>query len=370
MVKISICVPCYNVSKYIEKCLNSLVNQTLKDIEIICVDDGSKDNTFAILKEYAKTHKNITICRHLINRRSLQARKSALAMARGKYVMFVDSDDYLDERACEYLYQEIENESVDIVEFQSHQIDEKGNELATVKDYCILSEKTLEGDEIFQAVAENRIGQMLWNKIYRFDLVNSAYMMSGISDLYYKEDVYLTCLFYRLANKYKGINKKLYYYRLNSGASRKVIMPLDEFKDRCKCAKIPFDWLKCFYQIESLNELEIKLIKSKINLWIKRNTLDALKNSQVVDKNPIDFIDTFIRSWCSAELIDLIQTCPNDKVLHICYYQVRILIDTFPEIIKKFGIVNLQNSEEFKKIKKYFFNEKMFDIGEELEKIL
>ena len=61
MVKISICVPCYNVSKYIEECLNRLVNQTLKDIEIICINDGSKDNTFAILKEYAQKHKNIII---------------------------------------------------------------------------------------------------------------------------------------------------------------------------------------------------------------------------------------------------------------------------------------------------------------------
>ena len=103
MLKISVIVPCYNIEKYIEKCLNSLINQTLKDIEIIVVDDGSTDKTFDIIKEYSKKDDRIIILRQN-NQKQGAARNRGLDIAHGEFIAFVDGDDWVDLDYLELLY--------------------------------------------------------------------------------------------------------------------------------------------------------------------------------------------------------------------------------------------------------------------------
>ncbi len=103
MTKVSIIIPVYNVEKYLEKCLISLINQTLKEIEIICVNDGSTDNSRAILEQFQLKDKRIKI----LNQENLgvsQARNNGINIAQGEYIGFVDSDDYVDNDYFEKLY--------------------------------------------------------------------------------------------------------------------------------------------------------------------------------------------------------------------------------------------------------------------------
>ena len=102
MEKISIIVPVYNTSPYLEKCLDSLVNQTYKNIEIICVNDGSTDNSAEILHRYSEIYSNV-IAIDQENQGVSAARNNALDKADGDYLMFVDSDDWVDQRICEKL---------------------------------------------------------------------------------------------------------------------------------------------------------------------------------------------------------------------------------------------------------------------------
>ncbi|MBP5707998.1 MAG: glycosyltransferase [Alphaproteobacteria bacterium] len=104
MSKISVIVPCYNVESYIERCLQSLVNQTLQDIEIVCIDDKSTDNTLSIIKDFAKQDKRIRIVEHKKNSGAAVARNSGLDVATGEYIGFVDPDDYVDTDFYEKLY--------------------------------------------------------------------------------------------------------------------------------------------------------------------------------------------------------------------------------------------------------------------------
>jgi glycosyltransferase involved in cell wall biosynthesis len=103
LVKISVIIPIYNSEKYIEKCINSIVNQTLKDIEIICVNDGSTDNTENILNDFAQKDSRIKILNQE-NQGQGAARNYGLSIATGEYVGYVDADDYIELNYFETLY--------------------------------------------------------------------------------------------------------------------------------------------------------------------------------------------------------------------------------------------------------------------------
>ena len=117
MVEISITVPVYNVEKYLPRCLNSLVNQTFKlDYEIICVDDGSTDNSGKILDDFAQKYPKIKVI-YQENAGLSEARNTALKYVTGKYTMFVDSDDFIAPNALEDLYNYAQKHNSDVVIF-------------------------------------------------------------------------------------------------------------------------------------------------------------------------------------------------------------------------------------------------------------
>lgn len=111
--KLSIIVPVYNVEKYLSKCLESLIHQTLQDIEIICVDDGSTDSSLEILKSFAKTDSRIKVFSQK-NQGQSAARNLALKHAKGEYLGFVDSDDWVDLDYFEKLYRVAKSSNCDI----------------------------------------------------------------------------------------------------------------------------------------------------------------------------------------------------------------------------------------------------------------
>ena len=115
MPKISVVVPCCNVAKWVERCLDSLINQTFQDLEIICIDDKSIDGTLGVLKKYAKKDSRIKIIEQKENGGVARARNSGLNVARGEYIGFVDPDDYVEQDFYEKLYNKILETKADVV---------------------------------------------------------------------------------------------------------------------------------------------------------------------------------------------------------------------------------------------------------------
>lgn len=111
MIKVSIVVPVYNAEKYLKKCLDSLINQSLKDIEIIIINDGSTDNSEEVIKNYQD--KKIRYI-YQANEGVGKTRNKAINIAKGKYIMFVDADDYVSNHFCETMYNKAENEKLDL----------------------------------------------------------------------------------------------------------------------------------------------------------------------------------------------------------------------------------------------------------------
>ena len=116
MIKVSIIVPFYNVENYIEKCLESLVNQTLKEIEIILVNDGSKDSSKEKANKFITKYSNIIRYFEKQNGGLSDARNYAIQYARGEYIAFLDSDDYVELDMYEQMYKKAKNENLDYVE--------------------------------------------------------------------------------------------------------------------------------------------------------------------------------------------------------------------------------------------------------------
>lgn len=126
MLSISIVIPVYNVEKYLRECLDSLLNQTFKDFEIICIDDGSTDSSYKILEEYKNKDERLIVVQQE-NQGAAVARNKGIEIANGKYIQFLDSDDVFEPNMLETLYEEAIANNSDMVVCSAKKIDEEGN---------------------------------------------------------------------------------------------------------------------------------------------------------------------------------------------------------------------------------------------------
>ena len=159
MVRVSIIVPCYNVEKFLPECLDCLVQQTLHDIEIICIDDKSNDNTRAIMHEFAEQDSRIHVIEFNKNRGVAAARNAGIDMARGEYIGFVDPDDTVDKDFFAVLYKLATDNHADIAKGIAKMVDTNG---AT----SVLNSN----DEI--RTAKYNFCTCFWTAIYRREFLN------------------------------------------------------------------------------------------------------------------------------------------------------------------------------------------------------
>lgn len=129
MVKVSIIVPVYNVEKYLDRCMDSLINQSLKDIEIILVDDKSPDNSPTLCDKWAGMDNRVKVVHKLQNEGLGFARNTGLGEATGEYVAFLDSDDFVDQEAYETVYSRALKENLDVCYFQRRRVDQNGKRI-------------------------------------------------------------------------------------------------------------------------------------------------------------------------------------------------------------------------------------------------
>lgn len=172
MSKISVIVPVYNVEKFIRRCLDSIINQTLKDLEIILVDDGSTDNSGVICDEYAKLDNRITVI-HKENGGLSSARNIGLDFAKGDWIAFVDSDDYIDYKMYEVLYKNAEKNNCDISVCYFEYINQKGISLYNANKKLGINGIYDENEFLsflYKNSETNLICVCVWNKLYKKEI--------------------------------------------------------------------------------------------------------------------------------------------------------------------------------------------------------
>ncbi|MBN1141570.1 MAG: glycosyltransferase [Deltaproteobacteria bacterium] len=216
--KVSVIVPIYNVEKYLDECLNSIIRQTLFDIEIICVDDGSTDKSSEILKKFAKKDPRIIVF-YKENGGVSSARNFGAQYANGKYIYFVDSDDFLDYKTLETLYAEASKNDLDLLCFDG--VTTCGNkELKKFfhKKYNIYKRKCE-----YNTISD---GEFLFSKMLENDDYRSVVFLQFIKTDYYKEvglsfwegiiheDILFSFLCIIQAKRVKHINACFYHRRI------------------------------------------------------------------------------------------------------------------------------------------------------------
>ena len=217
MPNISIIIPVYNIENYIGKCLDSLISQSFGDFEIICVNDGSKDNSLFVLEEYSKKDNRIKVISQN-NSGSGAARNRGLREASGKYVQFLDGDDYFEPQMLEKLYNLAEKHGADISACSSRKVDDEGNitESRNPNSPINLDKTPFNKPFSYRDFPEDifsLIGTMPWNKLYLRDMIISNNLefpsLTGPDDLCF---VYMS---YVCANKIVVIDDELINYRFN-----------------------------------------------------------------------------------------------------------------------------------------------------------
>lgn len=219
-IKVSVIIPVYNVEKYLRQCLDSVVNQTLKEIEIICVDDGSTDSSPQILEEYAAKDPRIRVIRQN-NLGTSQTRKNGVAASRGAFLMFLDGDDEFVSTACEKALSAASRSGADIVQFGTEIVNVAG----VPHERIVMNEKMLEPfsgkidcENLVEACwVKRKFSGNLWNKIFRGDLVRKAF--DCVEDGYFPraQDWYAFFIIAYLSRSYFGIADRLYRYNFGIG---------------------------------------------------------------------------------------------------------------------------------------------------------
>jgi len=214
---VSIIVPIYNVEKYINKCVESLMNQTFSDIEIILVDDGSKDASGKWCDYYAKKDARIKVI-HQKNRGLSGARNQGIENAAGEWLLFVDGDDYVEPRFVECLYQEAVSARVDIAICNYAFKSEEGTEIKR-SSYSFVPRMSpfdnLDALLLFENKQYGTFFDVVWNKLFRVSLFENVRFPEGISLV---EDISIIPEIYYKAKRISVIEEKLYNYVYREGS--------------------------------------------------------------------------------------------------------------------------------------------------------
>lgn len=210
MVKVSIITPAYNAEKYISKCISSILQQELKEIEHIIVDDGSTDRTAKICEQYAKDNKKIKVI-YKKNEGVSKARNEALKIAKGEYILFADADDWLEKDMCSKMVKLADKNKLDIA------ISGYYNYYDNIGDKKEIKLKKIENKSFPQIITDdkNKYGGFPWNKLIRREKIKKFFN----ENIHYYENLMFFLENFGENTKFDVIYEPLYNYCINDNSA-------------------------------------------------------------------------------------------------------------------------------------------------------
>ncbi len=289
-IKVSVIIPVYNGGKYVGKCLDTLLSQTLKELEIVVVNDGSSDNTDQILSDYANKHKDKIKYISIENGGVSNARNIALENSTGEYITFCDCDDYVELDMCEELYNKAILTGADVVVSGYFSENEKGDYTCFGLEYMDKYSNSLEDRPDILFVSN----PFVHNKLFSRSLIEK----SGIKFQKYKifEDMLFAYSLMLIANKIEKVNRPFYHYiRRKSDSVTGVLGP--KFYDLFSVMKD----LRAFYEKTSSVDFTEQITFVAIHHAYLRFTVDIsikeYKFRYQFIKATYKFLDEFNPNW-------------------------------------------------------------------------
>lgn len=217
MCKVSVIIPVYNKAKYLYECLDSIINQSLRDIEIICIDDGSTDESKIIMERIKRKDSRLII----IEQKNLgagAARNRGLKLAKGQFLVFLDSDDYFEQDMLEIVYKKAMAEAADICIFGGNAFSVENNEYVYRERKHWVNKKYLTNlSEGLYLVDRHRFlctNAASWNKIFKREFIEKEKLQ--FQEISWANDVYFTFMALALAERAIAIDKVLLHYRVGN----------------------------------------------------------------------------------------------------------------------------------------------------------
>jgi len=290
--KVSVLIPVYNVSDFIEQCAHSLFLQTFQDIEFIfvndCTPEDSMEKLYNVLLQYPHLKNKIKIIHHSSNRGSAAARNTAIDASTGNYISFIDSDDYIEPNMIEELYNKALLEDADIV--VSDFMLEYPNKTIYISD--LIGER--KEDNFALIIKQDQTYSCLWNKLIRRELYerSDCRVQEGLN---YSEDRHIMTRLYYFADKIVKVDQAFYHYvQYNTNAITKT-------KNRMHFENLVLFWnlLDTFLISHNTyenykNEIEFSKVEGKVRLMIDTNSYKLRKEySNIFQEEEINFISLF-----------------------------------------------------------------------------
>lgn len=288
--KVAIIVPVYNQEKYLRKCLDSLVNQTFRDIEIICFNDASTDSSLSILKEYAAKDSRITLIDNKINIKQGGGRNAGIRKSTAPYIMFVDSDDWVEKNFVEKYYTKVIETEADIVNGNYNLVDH-----GKIQRIHNLGNK-INGTTDFYKREHLEANVYIWTNLYNRNLFfdNDLFFPEGVQLC---EDNAVSSALFLAAKKIVRVDEYLYNYRIISNSSSHEYSP-SRFKDRFKSALIAKENL---LRIDSANRYTDQINQLFINSYYRNPIQNALGAFDKVLVDEIRFANRTITNYVSKQ---------------------------------------------------------------------
>lgn len=338
--KISVILPAYNAEKYVSKTLESLLTQTLKETEFICVNDGSKDGTLKVLKEFEQNDERIKIIDKK-NEGVWKARMDGIKAATGQYIAFIDADDYVENVFLEELYKSITKNNADIAVCGFRRIDEKTGKVLS-QEMKYEENKIIEKEKNFEEVIS--INTALWNKLYKTEILKNLNDLSNPPRIL--EDMMFLSMVYQKTNKISFVDNYLYNYMVIEGSAMNTLKKEEIEKIQDAMLEIKKQYIEENANTESMEILaSMAFLHFGISLMLKASGANNCDFSEEYKKN-LKFLNENFPEWKKTKYTKIMYCLKNKSAnlklavvrkVYICHL-FKVFILTYKFITKTLKI--------------------------------
>ena len=303
---ISIIIPVYNAQEYIQQCIESTIQQTLSNIEIILVDDCSLDRSSEIIETFIAQDKRIRLLKHDRNMGEMKARSTGVMAAQGQYIIFLDNDDELDARACEKLYESARLNKADIYGFGTLVVCPDDQSRTKAQEYYKNYSGYIYGKDILKkGFVERVMTRNIFDKMYTSGICKKAHKLLDDSQIEADKspigvDSYAFLVIAFFADSFFGIEDKLYKYYYGRGIMGRSKLSLERFERFCMSA-ICINNCRNFFLDRGVLEQYTDVLNSFYMDLI--NTCTAVWRDQIPRKDKKEALQIMMSYWSHTDLL-------------------------------------------------------------------